>query len=130
MQTRNSLLIAGFVAVLTLGLAVSSRAITLGPITQFNKVTFNRPVKLPGVVLPAGTYRFELAPPGTHKDIVRVSAETGRQYFLGFTREVPRPRGLPKNVLMEFGETAPGGLPPIAVWYPLTATAGQAFVYP
>ena len=129
MRKRNTVLIAGFVAILAMASAVSSSAITVSGSTQINHVTFSRPVKLPGVVLPAGSYAFELGPPGTHPDIVRVSGRTGKHYFLGFTRPVPRPRTLPKNRIVEFGEEVAGVPPPIAVWYPMRAASGQAFVY-
>ena len=129
MRKRNTVLIAGFVAIVALASAVSSSAVPVSPSTHLNKLTFNQPVKLPGVVLPAGTYDFELGPPGTHQDIVRVSSRTGRPYYLGFTRPVPRPRDLPKNRIVEFGEEIPGVPLPIAVWYPLNSSSGHAFVY-
>ena len=127
MSKRNTVLVAGVVAMLALASTVSSHAITT--ISHVNHVTFSQPVKLPGVTLPAGTYKFELGPAGTHRDIVRVSSQGGRPHFLGFTREVPRPRNLPSSRIMEFGEAAPGAPAPIAVWYPLNAPSGHAFVY-
>jgi hypothetical protein len=130
MGKRNSLLIAGFAGILALASAVPGRAITISPSTHTNRVTFNQPVKLPGVVLPAGTYEFELAPAGTHQDIVRVSGRTGRPYYLGFTRPVERPRAMPRSQVVEFGESIAGVPLPIAVWYPLNEASGHAFVYP
>ena len=130
MCKRNTVLVAGFVAILALASTVSSSAITLSPIRGINHVTFSQPVRLPGVTLPAGTYEFELGPAGTHPDIVRVSGRTGKPYFLGFTRQVPRPRTLPKNQLMEFGERVAGTPAPVTIWYPVHAPSGQAFVYP
>jgi hypothetical protein len=129
MFKRNTVLVAGAVAVLALVSTVSSHAITISPSSHINHVTFSQPVKLPGVTLPAGTYEFELGPAGTHRDIVRVSSRGGQPYFMGFTREVPRPRNLPSTRVMEFGETVPGAPAPIAVWYPVNATSGHAFVY-
>jgi hypothetical protein len=129
MFKRNTVLVAAVAVMLALVSTVSSHAVTFSPSTQINHVTFNQPVKLPGVILPAGTYEFELGPAGTHRDIVRVSSRGGRPYFLGFTLEVPRPRDLPSTRVMEFGETVPGSPAPIAVWYPLNAASGHAFVY-
>jgi hypothetical protein len=129
MSKRNTVLVAGMVAVLALVSTVSSHAITISPSSHINHVTFSQSVKLPGVTLPAGTYEFELGPAGTHRDIVRVSSQGGQPYFMGFTREVPRPRNLPSTRVMEFGETVPGAPTPIAVWYPLNAPSGHAFVY-
>jgi hypothetical protein len=129
MCKRNTVFVAGVVAILALLSTVSSHAITVSPTSHINHVTFSQPVKLPGVVLPAGTYEFELGPPGTHKDIVRVSGQRGQPYFLGFTREVPRPRNLPSSRTVEFGEAVPGAPAPIAIWYPMNAPSGHAFVY-
>jgi hypothetical protein len=129
MRKANSLLIAALVATGMLASAVSSRAVTVSPSSQINILTFNQPVKLPGVVLPAGTYRFELAPAGTHQDIVKVSSRSGMPYYLGFTRVVERPTTLPKNMMIQFGETTGGVPPPIAVWYPTHTPSGHAFVY-
>jgi hypothetical protein len=129
MFKRNTVLVAGAVAVLALVATVASHAITFSPTRNIQHVTFSQPVKLPGVTLPAGTYEFELGPAGTHRDIVRVSSRGGQPYFLGFTREVPRPRNLPSTRVMEFGETVPGAPAPVAVWYPLNAPSGHAFVY-
>jgi hypothetical protein len=107
---------------------VSSQA-TIRPLSHINHLTFNQPVRLPGVLLPAGRYEFEAEPAGTHRDIVRVSDDKGRPYYLGFTRDVPRPVGHPANRTIDFGEAVAGSPMPIAVWYPMDASTGHAFVY-
>jgi hypothetical protein len=127
---RNTVLVAGVFAVLALLYSVPSHAVTFSPTTQVNRLTFSQPVLLPGVILPAGTYSFELAPAGTHTDIVRVSSLRGQPFYLGFTRPVPRPRTLAKNQVVEFGERVAGAPAPIAVWYPVNGPSGHAFVYP
>ena len=129
MVKRNTVLVAGVVAVLALASTVSSHAITFSPITHINHVTFSLPVALPGVTLPAGTYDFELGPAGTHPDIVRVSGRQGQPYYMGFTRPVARPLTVPKNQIMAFGERVAGAPAPIAVWYPVNSPSGHEFVY-
>ncbi len=130
MLKRNLLPVAGLVAIAALISAVSTNAVTLGSNGHINHVTFNQPVRLPGVLLPAGTYEFELGPAGTHRDLVRVSSRLGRPYYLGFTREVPRPGGWPNTRVLQLTETAPGAPPAIATWYPVDSSSGHAFVYP
>ena len=47
---------------------------------EWNKLTyltFSGPVQLPGVTLPAGTYRFQLADPDSSRRVVRVSDKDG-----------------------------------------------------
>src|SRR5690349_19033914 len=84
---------------------------------QRNTIRFSGPVALPGTVLPAGEYRFEVvASPGA--DVVRVSSITDNHaYFMGFTNRAERPRNLGERIIV-LGE-APAGTPqPIQVWYP------------
>ena len=127
MFNRKSMVIAAVAAVVALGSGASIS--TTGLIPNTNRLTFNKPVGLPGVVLPAGNYVFELAPPGTHRDIVRVTTPKGRTMYLGFTRVTPRPADLPKEQVVTFGETATGEPTPISVWYPIGMRDGHEFVY-
>lgn len=94
-----------------------------------NILTFSRPVALPGVVLPAGTYSFDIASP-TALDIVVVrNPKTARVYYMGFTNTVTRPRTMSKEAPITFGE-APANEPrPIAAWYELGDTTGHQFRY-
>ncbi len=75
---KTLLLGASCVALLTCALPATARADT------FNKetlVTFNAPVEMPGVVLPAGTYRFQLADPDGDRAVVRVLNSTGNVVY-------------------------------------------------
>ena len=54
-MTNKSVLIG--CAAATLALMIAGSAIALG--SHENHLTFNRPVSLPGVVLPAGSYSFD-----------------------------------------------------------------------
>ena len=98
--------------------------------SRVNYLTFSKPVVLPGVVLPAGTYTFEAGPDGRSRDIVLVTSRDGKRHtYLGFTRDVQRPEGIPADQLVGFGE-APAKEPlPIAVWYPVGSTRGHEFLY-
>lgn len=91
-------------------------------------VTVNAPIALPGVVLAAGTYAFELPSEGT-PSLVRVASVDGRHIYLTqFTLEVPRPFSdvVPKAT---FGEAAPGLARPMKVWYPDGTETGKQFIY-
>jgi len=96
-----------------------------------NHVTFSGAVALPGRVIPAGTYTFEIANPNSGADIVRVLSRDGsRSYFLGFTRAVNRPQSLPREQVVSLGESALGTPPPITVWWPENESTGRQFIYP
>ena len=98
--------------------------------SRINYLTFSGTVALPGVLLPAGTYVFEVVEPGATGDVVRVSTREGRHYFMAFTRYVPRPVRLRRSQAITFGEAPAGTPPPIAVWYPVDSARGHEFVYP
>ena len=123
--TRNLVLTAA-IALMAFAAATPTRA-ALGPA---DKITFGAPVALPGVVLPAGAYTFEIANPDSSLRVVRVTRrDTGRVYFAGFTRMVPRPVDLPADRLISLGEASRGVAVPITVWYPSGHSQGNQFIY-
>jgi hypothetical protein len=126
MKPRNIAFIAALL--LPVALAVPTRATSRWG--QMNRLSFSQPVALPGVVLPAGSYTFEIATPTSSANVVRVTRDdTHRIYFAGFTELVRRPANRPPGELVTLGE-APAGEPlPIAVWYPAPGAQGHRFLY-
>jgi len=119
--------------------AAAAGALLLGVLAQPTKasawsahrelLTFNAPIALPGVVLAAGTYTFEIPSEGASHTVVRVSSQDGRHIYLTqFTREVKRPNrdDVPKIL---FGESAAGTARPVNVWYPNGSELGKQFLY-
>lgn len=92
-------------------------------------LTFSGAVALPGMVLPAGTYTFEIANPETSANAIRVSSRDGRIQYLGLTDRVQRPKGLPSDRVVSLGEAPPAAPPPILVWYPGGTSIGHRFIY-
>lgn len=114
----------------TIGLlAAGFLATTQAGSTDTNYLTFSRDVALPGVVLPAGTYKFEIANPDRATDIVRVSSRDGHVHYMGFTLAADRPADLPANQPVSFREGRPGVPVPIAAWFPLGTSSGRQFIY-
>ena len=92
--------------------------------------TFSRSVQLPGVVLPAGSYTFQIANPGTSSDVVQVtSRDRSKAYALQITRVVYRPRSRDLKPAITLGETPAGTPPTVKEWYPGGETAGREFIY-
>ena len=113
------------IALMALAAATPTRAALGG-----DRITFSGPVALPGVVLPAGSYTFEIANPDSSLRVVRVTRrDTGRVYFAGFTRMIPRPVDLPADQLISLGEGPRGAAVPIDVWYPSGLSQGNRFIY-
>lgn len=124
MRNRRSLLAATLALALVAGIAGGT---VQGWSGQRNTINFSGAVALPGAVLPAGEYKFEIM--RGSPDLVRVSrASDNRSYYLGFTRSVPRPESLGNRAIV-LGEAAAGTPPPIARWFPVEGGNGHEFVY-
>ena len=118
------------IAFATVGLAlVAAVAAHAWGFSHETKVRFSRPVALPGVVLPAGTYSFDVASPTALDVVVVRSADHGKVFYMGFTNTVSRPRNMSSQMPIAFGEAAANEPPPIAAWYEISDTTGHAFIY-
>lgn len=118
--------LCGVVAVVAL-VAPATRA------DEWNKLTiltFSGPVDVPGMTLPAGTYRFQLADPESGRRVVKVSNEDGSKAY-GIFLSIPNQRATPANEpVVMFNET-PAGMPPaVKMWFYPGETFGYEFVYP
>jgi hypothetical protein len=92
-------------------------------------LTFNTPISLPGVSLPAGTYIFELADSQTSEQVVQVlSRDRAHTYLLTLTRNIVRPKGLGDRFIT-FAEGRVGATPRVAAWYPFNDSTGHEFIY-
>ena len=95
-------------------------------------LTFRAPVQLPGMTLPAGKYRFELADHNA-PHIVRVLNEDGTKVIGTFpTIPTTRPtRDLRDTATLVMWAERPAGQPQAAkAWYYPQRSIGEAFVYP
>jgi hypothetical protein len=91
-------------------------------------LTFSAAVAIPGAVLPAGTYIFEVPSPSFSNTIVSVRSRDGRKVYLTqFTRVVNKPADAAPHVT--FHESARGQAPKVDVWYPMNGDRGRQFVY-
>ncbi len=93
-------------------------------------ITFSAPVQIPGEVLAAGTYRFELADPNDEPDMVRVSsADRSVVYATLQTVTAERTDGRGDTVVKL--AAAESGKPDFLVnWFYPGNTLGHEFIYP
>ncbi len=94
------------------------------------KVTFNNPVELPGMVLPAGTYLFRLMDSPSDRNIVEVfSADRSKLYdtILAIPDYRLEPTG---KTVMTFEERTAGSPEAIKAWFYPGDEYGLEFVYP
>ena len=123
----RSFRVGGVASLLALGIFASAMAAS--PPDKTSYLTFSGPVRLPGVVLPAGSYTFEVVD-ASRSDIVRVrDRHYTKVFFTAFTDLVDKPAGWPADKHVELGEAPAGSPPPILVWYPVDDSLGRRFVY-
>ena len=124
---KKTVRIAG--ATVAVGFLVAASGHAWG-LSHQNTLKFSRPVALPGVVLPAGSYSFDLMGSESELDIVVVrDSALGKVFYMGFTNTVSRPRGMSKDAVITFGEASAKEPPPINTWYEIGDSLGHQFRY-
>jgi hypothetical protein len=97
---------------------------------QKTTLTFNNPVELPGIVLPAGTYVFKLVETTTYRHVIQVSNDKEDQVFATLLA-VPDYRLTPTaDTVVYFAERPAGRPPAIRGWFYPGRLFGHEFVYP
>jgi hypothetical protein len=91
-------------------------------------LTFNKAVEVPGKVLPAGTYVFELADLPASRHVVRVFDRDGRILATFFTISTLS-RTAAGDTRVTFEEMRAGGFP-IKKWFYPGHLEGEEFIYP
>ena len=93
--------------------------------------TFNQPVELPNVTLPAGTYIFRFVDATTGRKVMQVQAKdaSNKTYgmFLTINAERPRPSD---EAELRFLETPAGQPAAVKTWWYPGNTIGREFIYP
>jgi hypothetical protein len=92
--------------------------------------TFSEPVEIPGQVLAAGTYAFQLADSMSDRDIVQVfNKDETHLYgtFLAIPDQGLHPAGKP---IITFDEAVAGSPEAVRAWFYPGDTYGHEFVYP
>ena len=92
--------------------------------------TFNRPISVPGVTLPAGKYMFRLVDTETSRKVVQVLDEHGKKPY-AMLHTIPDIRrdasGSPE---VRFMETAKGQPTAVQTWWYPNERIGYEFIYP
>jgi len=116
-----------------MGLATLWLSVPAARADESNKLTFltfSRPVQLPGVTLPAGRYRFELADPVESRRVVKVQSEDGKkQLALLLSMENQLPEAA-KDPVVLFAETPEGQPDAVKAWVYPGERIGYEFIYP
>src|ERR1700724_2415632 len=96
-------------SVLVVGALLVDRAYADDP-ARTTLITFSKPIRLPGVTLPAGTYQFLHPSPMTDYHVVQVSSKDGTQSY-GMFLTVPDNRlTAAQETIVTFHETPAGAI--------------------
>jgi len=114
-------------AALFVSMPASARADESNKLTY---LTFSKPIQLPGVTLPAGRYRFELADVEESRRVIKVQSEDGTRQLAMLLTIPNQLRDVPKDPVVLFRETAPGQPDAIRSWNYPGERIGYEFVYP
>ena len=115
-----AIVILGFV------LAPASRASVVVEKADF---TFAEPVRVPGHVLPPGTYLFKLEENEGNLNIVEIRNQTATKLFGVFLVGPLFRTKAPTTPVILFDESRPGRPKPIKAWFYPGDNYGKAFVY-
>ena len=126
MRTLRGVVLALGSLLLCATLAPSSKA------DDWNKktiVTFNDAVEIPGQVLPAGTYVFQLADNSSYRHIVQIWSADQDQ-LLATILAIPSIRlETPNRTIFEFDERPSDSPMALRYWFYPGESTGQEFVY-
>ncbi len=102
-----------------------------GPMDARTEFTFNRPVELPNVTLPPGTYIFRFVDATTGKKVMQVQAKdaSNKTYGMFMTITAQRPKAS-DNAELRFLETPAGQPAAVKTWWYPGNTIGREFIYP
>jgi len=124
MNVRNTLFVLGLLIAVIITLPVAHA----DDWNQTTRFTFSQPIQIPGQVLPAGTYRFQLANTD-NRHLVQIFRED--RTLVATLYSIPRMRnGNAAEVaitLADRGKTQPQA---IVAWFFVGEVEGHEFVYP
>ena len=121
-------LISTSVLVVLVGAASGANAFT-STSDKRTYFTFNQPVALPGVTLPAGTYMFRLADDTTSRKVIQVANKQGTESF-AMLHTMPAYRSdAPRDSEIRFMETASGAPVAVRAWWKEGERTGYEFIY-
>lgn len=94
------------------------------------KISFSQPVEVSGMVLPAGTYWFQLMSSPANRNIVQIWNED-RTQLINTILTIPNRRLQPTgDTVVKFAERPSGTPEAVKAWFYPGDNVGQEFVYP
>ena len=97
---------------------------------QETRVTFSAPIQIPGQILPAGSYIFQLADPNSSQDVVRIF-NADRSVLYATVEMVSTERMNPTgDTAITLADRESGKPDVLVTWFYPDNTVGHEFIYP
>ena len=113
-----------------LALVTAASALAQPPGDKRTVFTFDRPITLPGVTLPAGQYVFQLADTEFSRKVIHVSSADGKRHY-SMLFSISDERAVASSVPeVRFMETAKGHPSAVKAWWYPNERIGYEFIYP
>lgn len=126
---RKKIFVRAVFAAALLAICAGSATTTAQTFDKRTFFTFNAPVAIPGVTLPAGKYLFRLAQTTDHH-VVQVLSGDGRTSYAMFWAFRAERRDVISNPELQFMETPSDMTAAIDTWWYPAGKSGYEFVYP
>ena len=111
------------------GIVMTSAASAQTTLNNRTLLTFSQPVEVPGQVLPAGTYTFELHDSMSNRHIVQIFDQAGTK-LLALVLAVPNRRvETTEKTVITFHEVPAGQPQALRAWFYPNQTVGQEMAY-
>ena len=121
--------VAAAIAMTVLGFGSAGNA-TADELNKLTILTFNKPVEVPGHVLPAGTYRFQLADSTADRHIVYIFNADGSTLVATVMAIANSRLDSADETVIKFDEVPRGSTDAIRAWFYPGDSTGHQFVYP
>ena len=118
------------ISALILAVACVSMPVKADENNKLTYLTFSKPTQLPGVTLPAGRYRFELADTVESRRVIKVASDDGKKQLamlLTIPNQLPEPA---KDPVVLFAEVPQGQAEAVKAWVYPGESIGYEFIYP
>ncbi len=125
MKLINKVLLAS-VSVLFVG----ALTVQAAPFNQFTRLTFNKPVAVPGTVLPAGTYNFCIAPGMADRDLVQIWNAHDTKLITQLATIPDYRFRTPEKTIIQFRERPAKSPLALKAWFYPGLHTGVEFIYP
>ena len=128
---KDKLITSACAAAMMLTMSAAPARAQGGTMDSRTEFTFNRPVELPGVTLPPGTYVFRFVDATTGKKVMQVQAKdaSNKTYGMFMTISAQRPKAS-DDAELRFLETPAGQPAAVKTWWYPGNTIGREFIYP